>query len=300
MTQKMQKAHGQDVIDLMREHNLFAVDTLFKPKRKMWNGRYRYCNATYLPKDREKRPTKLDYICVTDRWKSMIIDSKVRWGPSIHRFGQTFDHRLLIATWRWKTKKDKKPRRPDYTLMTEEAWPNFDRALRIKLRERSKQLTNSNGEDTASANKDNDNTELAKEFKNLTKCVYDTIQEVVPEKKWLRKNGRVVTEATKRLFEPRKRISAKEAYTAEEKRMKQDHKQCMQKRLQKMGGKLGTRNREIRRKGRYQSDIQRRSSPKWQVQWHNREANDEVGKPASSPAHQQPRFRSESRRTNNS
>ena len=54
MTQKMQKGHGQDIIDLMREHNLFAVDTLFKPKRKMWNGRYRYCNATYLPKDREK------------------------------------------------------------------------------------------------------------------------------------------------------------------------------------------------------------------------------------------------------
>ena len=203
MTQKMQKGHGQDILDLMREHNLFAVDTLFKPKRKKWDGRYRYCNATYLPKDRKKRPTKLDYICVTDRWKSMVIDAKVQWGPSIHRFGQPFDHGLLSATWRWKTKKDEKPRRPDYSLMTGQAWPNFDRALRIKLRQGSQQPVICNGEDTASANNDNDTNNLAQEYDSLTKCVYDTIKEVVPEKKWLRKNGRVVTETTKRLFERR-------------------------------------------------------------------------------------------------
>ena len=63
MTQKMQKGHGQDMIDLMREHNLFAVDTLFKPKRKMWNGRYRYCNSTYLPKDRKKTDQTRLYLC---------------------------------------------------------------------------------------------------------------------------------------------------------------------------------------------------------------------------------------------
>ena len=222
MTQKMQKGHGQDIIDLMREHNLFAVDTLFKPKRKMWNGRYRYCNATYLPKDRKKRPTKLDYICVSDRWKSMVIDVKVRWGPAIHRFGQAFDHGLLSATWRWKTKKEKKPRRPDYTLMTKETWPDFDRALGIKLRQQRQQPTVCNAEDTASTSKDSNSTDLANEYASLTQCVYETICEVVPEKKWLRKNGRVVSEATKNLFERRAKEFQKHKPTRQ--RRKEWHK----------------------------------------------------------------------------
>ena len=42
---------------------------------------------------------------------------------------------------------------------------------------------------------------LANEYEKLTKCVQETIKELVPEKKWLKKNGTVVTQATRDLFE---------------------------------------------------------------------------------------------------
>ena len=112
MTKKAnQNGHGDEILDLMRENDLFAVCTQFKPRRKKWDGKYRLCNATYMPKTRGKRPTKLDYICVSNRWKSMVTKTETRWGPSIHRFGQAFDHALLSATWRWKTKKQRKKKR---------------------------------------------------------------------------------------------------------------------------------------------------------------------------------------------
>ena len=54
MTQKEDAGHGNDILDLLREFDLFAVDTLFKSERKKWGGKYRYCNATYMPKDETK------------------------------------------------------------------------------------------------------------------------------------------------------------------------------------------------------------------------------------------------------
>ena len=50
---------------------------------------------------------------------------------------------------------------------------------------------------------DTGDNELANVFANITECVYETIKEIVPEKKWLKKNGRVVSQATKQLFERR-------------------------------------------------------------------------------------------------
>ena len=89
------------MLDLMREHDLFAVDTLLKSERKTLDGKYRYCNSTYMPKEeegeRKKRPRKLDYICVSNRWKNMVLNSTVKWGPTFHRFDQKFDHGCLIA-----------------------------------------------------------------------------------------------------------------------------------------------------------------------------------------------------------
>ena len=90
-----------------------------------------------IPAQRQKRrPTKLDYICVTNRWKSMVTHSEVKWGPSIHRFGQAFDHGLLSVTWRWKTKTEKKRKRPDFAAMSDQDWPNFDENLRLKLQQK--------------------------------------------------------------------------------------------------------------------------------------------------------------------
>ena len=62
MTERPQQGHGEEILDIMRIYDLFAVDILFRPRRKKWQGKYRICNATYIPKDEKQRPTKLDYI----------------------------------------------------------------------------------------------------------------------------------------------------------------------------------------------------------------------------------------------
>ena len=135
MTRHENKGHGNKILDMMRAHDVCAIGTYFKPKRKKWQGRHRYCNATYIPKDSTRRPTKLDYLLVSNRWKSMVVNTETRWGPSIHRFGHQFDHALVSATWRWRTKKTEKIRRPDFEVMDKKCWAEFDDELRIKFAE---------------------------------------------------------------------------------------------------------------------------------------------------------------------
>ena len=77
MTTRPDDGHEELILDLMRENDLFAVGTLFKPKTKKWFGKYRACNGTYRSKEAGKRPRKLDYICVSNRWKSLMIE--VKW-----------------------------------------------------------------------------------------------------------------------------------------------------------------------------------------------------------------------------
>ena len=43
-----------------------------------------------MPKDSARKPTKLDYLCVSNRWENMVINTETRWAPSIHRFGHKF------------------------------------------------------------------------------------------------------------------------------------------------------------------------------------------------------------------
>ena len=218
-TRPNKNGHGNKILDLMRDHDLFAVGTLFKPKKKLWQGKQRVCNTTYMPKDETRRPTKLDYLCVSNRYKGMVIDAKVRWGPAIHRFGQQFDHGFLSAKWRWKTKKTKKPKRPHYAAMSSQSWTAFDEALRMKLQKEhepraaeSKHAVES-GEQGTAQNQEVTVQDLGTEFESLSKSVYETIKEVVPEKKWLKKNGRMVLNDTKKLFEQRAKDFSKRAPT---------------------------------------------------------------------------------------
>ena len=97
MTTRPDQGHSEEMMDLLRSHDLCAADTYFKSVKKTWgtSKKRRVCNATYLAKDKSRRPRKLDYICISNRWKSMMLSAKVKWGTSIHRFGQKFDHDLL-------------------------------------------------------------------------------------------------------------------------------------------------------------------------------------------------------------
>ena len=127
-----QKGHDHKILDLMTRFDLFSVGTKFRPRRKLWDGKLRRCNATYLPKHEGRRPTKLDYVLVSNRWKSMAINSCVQWGASIHRFGETFDHGLLNVRWAWKLRAPKRTSRPDYQSMRQCDWAKFDDTLRAQ------------------------------------------------------------------------------------------------------------------------------------------------------------------------
>ena len=69
----------------------------------------------------------------------MTMNTETGWSPSIHRFGHKFDHVLVSATWRWRTKKDEEIRRPDFETMEAERWAAFDDKLRIRFEERSQE-----------------------------------------------------------------------------------------------------------------------------------------------------------------
>ena len=97
--------------------------------------------------------------------------------------------------------------------MTDQSWPSFDEDLRIRLQKEEepraddkkhkakvKKVSNS----AVTADK------LANRYTHLTKCVYESIKKIVPEKRWIKKNGRVVSKETKALFEARTKEFQKE------------------------------------------------------------------------------------------
>ena len=130
MTQKFENVgHDKALLDLMRSQELFAVDTKFKPRAKYWSNRKRLYNATYLPKHKEHRPTKLDYFLVSQRWQGSVISSTTKWGAAYHRFGTKFDHGLLSIKWEWRLRVSKIKPKTDFQLMSPANWQEFDRRL---------------------------------------------------------------------------------------------------------------------------------------------------------------------------
>ena len=68
--------------------------------------------------------------------------------------------------------------------------------------------------------------DLANRYSKLTSCVYETIQEIVSERKWLKKNGRVVSQETKALFERRAKEFQKQKPTATQRKAWNKRIQC--------------------------------------------------------------------------
>lgn len=66
----------------------------------------------------EHRYSQIDYILVSNRWKSSIESSTVKWGPSIHRnrTGKS-DHALVDCTWKWRIRSVKISSRRDWSSL---------------------------------------------------------------------------------------------------------------------------------------------------------------------------------------
>ena len=107
--------------------------------------------------------------------------------------------------------------------------------------------------------------DLGTEYSKLAKCVYETIKNVVPEKKWIQKNGRVVSKETKKLFEDRAKEFKKQAPTKVRRKRwnkrirnacRNDYRNRVTKWVQKM-------HRTSRREGQHKRNFQRSESTKW-------------------------------------
>ena len=87
---------GQRIIEICQENALVIANTLFQQhKRRLY---------TWTSPDGQHR-NQIDYILCSQRWRSSIQSTKTRLGADC---GSDHDHKLLIAKFRLKFKKEEK------------------------------------------------------------------------------------------------------------------------------------------------------------------------------------------------
>ena len=99
---------GEMMAEVLRDHGLCAASTYFKQPTSWNKERPRArSNATFqaTPKTGDKptpdakppkMPTQIDYVCISQRWRSAVLSATVKWGGCKERFGYTrFDHALI-------------------------------------------------------------------------------------------------------------------------------------------------------------------------------------------------------------
>jgi len=143
-----------------------------------------------MPKHVERRPTKLDYFLVKQRWQGCVTSSTTKWGTAYHRFGSKFDHGLLQIRWKWKLRLPRQQPKPDYKAMTTRDWDTFDVVLQAKLM---------NIKNTVHVN----DKEMEAHYNEVTRCIQETIKEVIPKRKPRKYNGRTISDKTKALYDQR-------------------------------------------------------------------------------------------------
>ena len=139
----------------------------------------------------------------------------VKWDPSEHRFGRKFDHGLVSVIWHWRTKKTAKFEPPNFKAMNNQSWKRFDKDLQIRIKNRqetrAKLAVTSATAATATkcvGNKGSSSKD-GEEYSELTEDIRKAIEETVPKKKNLFKNGRAVSEETKELYKQRRKEFSK-------------------------------------------------------------------------------------------
>ena len=119
---------GEAILELMKNHRLVAASTIHQPQRG-------HTNATFIPRDTRYKPHQLDYILCSVRWVTSVRSSRVRWGPSIQRWGRIFDHGLVECTWKMRLLTTAKKHKPDFNALknNSDIALKFDSVVREKL-----------------------------------------------------------------------------------------------------------------------------------------------------------------------
>ena len=61
---------------------------------------------------------QLDYILISNRWSTCVLDANVRWGPSEHRniYGRA-DHALIDCEFKWKVRSPPAKLKKDFSVL---------------------------------------------------------------------------------------------------------------------------------------------------------------------------------------
>ena len=164
---------GERLMDLMYQHDLCAVSTMFRPRpggRTIAEGKNKsqsLGSATYIPKTGGEGPKQIDYVLMSRRWSSSVESSRVRWSPSKHRWGHRWDHGLVevMVKSRVAAPLERVPR-TDWTALNDDGVKDaFNLAVQSKLREAGFEELETSEED----------------FESLQSVMMDAIEETVPK-----------------------------------------------------------------------------------------------------------------------
>ena len=170
--------------EMLQRTKLVAISTYFQPAR----GK---SNATYLAKDPSYKPSQIDYIAVSSRWASSVVDSKVKWGVSCQRWGRHYDHGLVCCVLRLRVQNGKRgARRIDFSTLKSDA------ALRSAYDSKVQSALSSR-----SANQ----SDPAESLNALQESVSEAASAVLPTRKPTRFRKRHVSNRTKVLHQERER-----------------------------------------------------------------------------------------------
>ena len=180
---KTHNAEGKKLADFLRRNRLVAISTFFQSRR----GK---SNATYLAKDPLYKPSQIDYIMISSRWATSIVNSKVKWGISLQRWGRPYDHGLVDCVLRMRIKCGKGGRVAlrDYSRLKSDGAlrASFDTAVQVNLANSS-----SNGDDPAES------------FSTLRQSITDAATSTLPPRIPTRLRKRHVSNRTKSLYQQR-------------------------------------------------------------------------------------------------
>ena len=175
---------GKNFGELLKRMKLVAISTFFQPTR----GK---SNATYLAKDPSYRPSQIDYVVISSRWASSVVNSKVKWGVSIQRWGRHYDHGLVCCVLRLRIQNSKRGTATiDYsTLKSDSALRTaYDSKVQSSLSSRSFNVS-----------------DPAESLNALQQSVLEAASAVLPTRKPTRFRKRHVSNRTKDLYQERER-----------------------------------------------------------------------------------------------
>ena len=153
---------------------------------------YKKLRKILIHEKRKKIGRQLDYIFVSNRWKSCVTDCKVDWAPAQHRdlHGERNDHAMVISKWTWRVRTVKGEPQKDFDVLIPNATNGHDKAtvdsyiqkFDAAVEEKLQQLEHSQALDAD------------RFYDNITTAIHHAIETVLPDKKRSSGVRRVVSE----------------------------------------------------------------------------------------------------------